>query len=99
MGHEYKITANFSRRQMKEIETLLIEQLHFTKSYSEEKDIFEFRDHHIPPNKMPYSHIEFDDDGIYVRNNLHVSMWTHIQSLKTYLEQEKIAYKITDYGD
>lgn len=101
MGHEYKIKASFSGQQISDIKTLLTEQLLFIKRRSKitEKEIYEFRDMHISQDKTPYSHIEFDVDGIYIRNNLNVDLWTHNQSLKIYLEEENIPYNITDYGD
>lgn len=101
MGHDYKITAAFSQKNIDDIETLLVEQLQFTKRRSDvsQKEIFELRDEHIAPNAMPYCHIEFDDDGLYVLNNLHSYLWTHIELLRIFLSKENIIFNIIDYSE
>lgn len=99
MGYEYKIIAKFTEKQVAEIQDLLLNSKTFDKQYEFENNIF--LDFRRPGNsgKIPNISIIFENDGIYICQYGSSYLWTDLDQLKYYIEEENIEYKIIDYSD
>ena len=99
MGFEYKLKTILTDKQTNEIQDLLVDSITFDKKYK--YDGKEFWDFKRPENngKMPNINIVFEEDGIYICQYGSSYLWTDIEYLKDYIENEKIEYKIIDYQD
>jgi hypothetical protein len=99
MGFEYKLKTKLTDKQTTEIQGLLIDSITFDKKHK--FDGKEFWDYKRADNigKMPSINIIFEEDGIYICQYGSSYLWTDIEKLKDYLDNEKIEYKIIDYQD
>lgn len=99
MGYEYKIIAKFTKKQVAEIRYLLVNSKTFEKQYEFENNIF--LDFRRPENigKIPNISIIFENDGIYICQWGSSYLWTDLDQLKNYIEDENIEYRIIDYSD
>jgi len=99
MGYEYKIIAKFTENQVSEIRDLLVNSKTFEKQYEFENNTF--LDFRRPENsgKIPNISIIFENDGIYICQYGSSYLWTDLDQLKDYIENENIEYEIIDYSD
>jgi len=99
MGFEYKLKTKLTDKQTIEIQGLLVDNKTFDKKYKfDGKEFWDFRraDNN---GKMPNINIVFEEDGIYICQYGSSYLWTDIENLKDYIDNEKIEYKIIDYQD
>lgn len=99
MGFEYKIKAKFTAPQTTEIEHLLENSKTFDKKYEfDNKTFWDFRQ---PENlgKIPNISLVFENNGIYVCQYSSTDIWTDLDKLKNYIQNEKIEYQILDYQE
>ena len=99
MGFEYKIIAQFTEKQITEIQEALEAHAGFGKKYEFDTKVFyNFR---LTNNKgkIPNMSISFENDGIYICRYDGSFLWKNFEELKEYMEHENINYTVLDYQE
>lgn len=99
MGFEYKIITKLTEEQENDLSKLFTGNVFFHKRYAYEgHDFFEFRKP-SNPGKLPNIMIAFETDGIYICQYGTSHLWTDLEEIKGYLDENQITFKILDYSD
>ncbi len=99
MGYEYKIVTKLTDKQATEIQELLAKSMYFDKKYEFGGKVFwDFR-HPENHYKMPTTSLHFERDGIYICQYGTSFLWTGLDGLKDYLENQKVEFEVVDYQD
>ncbi len=99
MGFEYKIVTKLTDNQAEDIFTLLELNVFFDKKYPfDNKEFWDFR-HPENKGRMPNITLTIEQDGIYICQNSSPYLWSDLDTLKNFIEQENIEHIIIDYSE
>jgi hypothetical protein len=86
MGYEYLIMVRLTATEKQELTTLFKKKSTFSNTITADgEEVFEFKS----PNstsQMPDTFTAFQQEGIYVCQNLTSEAWSGLEDLKTYLQ-------------